>query len=123
MISTQILISNSNTVNAQDSDIYDVILFWGQSNMVGLCGLRNTEKEKDTRYNYEDSESVSEFSKITGINNEILQNSETMNHINIIQESETVFEYMYMSNTLQEITENTEILGESLKYNNDTKKL
>lgn len=123
LISTQILISNSNTVNAQDSDIYDVILFWGQSNMVGLCGLRNTEKEKDTRYNYEDSESVSEFSKITGINNEILQNSETMNHINIIQESETVFEYMYTSNTLQEITENTEILGESLKYNNDTKKL
>ncbi len=123
LISVQILINKSNTVNAQDADIYDVILFWGQSNMVGTCGLRDTEKEKDTRYNYKDNESVSQFSKITGISEEILRNSKTMNHINITQESETAFEYLYMSNTLQEITENTKILGESLKYNKATKKL
>ena len=38
---------NINYSNAANSDIYDVILFWGQSNMVGRCGKLENEKKAE----------------------------------------------------------------------------
>ena len=38
-----------------NDDIYDVILFWGQSNMVGSCYPRN---ESEVRFNPENSTEV-----------------------------------------------------------------
>ena len=39
----QPLIFNSISIAATQQEVYDVILFWGQSNMTGYCGLYNTD--------------------------------------------------------------------------------
>ena len=55
------LLFNSISI-ATTQEVYDVILFWGQSNMTGYCGLYNTdakaqqkgsnnEAKADPRYN------------------------------------------------------------------------
>lgn len=103
-------------------DIYDVILFWGQSNMVGFCGLSDTssvtygEKIKDKRYDYTNAESVATFSKKTGIDEEYIKNSEKMNYVRIKQVDNTIYEYKFLSNKLEEITEDTKLYGEKLSY-------
>ena len=112
-----------NCVYADSSDVYDVILFWGQSNMVGYCGAKDIEKEPDVNYNYEDQESVQEFSRRTGIDVEILKNMSSMHKSNIVQVPNTVYEYNYLDNTLNELNENSVILGQRLKYNIETGKL
>ena len=79
-----------------DEDIYDVILFWGQSNMVGYCGLYNTdalaqshssnnEAKPDPRYNYSSASSVATYSNKSGIDPIFLANSEKMNYVKIEQ--------------------------------------
>ena len=39
----------SNSSNSEE--IYDVILFWGESNILGGCGTNTLEESQDTRYN------------------------------------------------------------------------
>ena len=130
----QPLIFNSISIAATQQEVYDVILFWGQSNMTGYCGLYNTdakaqqkgsnnEAKADPRYNYSDSSSVRNYSQKTGIDEEILSNSQQMNWVKITQEPNTVFDYVYSTNKLTEITENTKYIGETLKYNKNTNKL
>lgn len=116
-------------------DIYDVILFWGQSNMIGCCGVFDGEhrpdgeptnkerSEPDPRYDRSDSNSVASFSNKTGISQEFLINAEKMNFVKIAQTPETVYEYQYTTNKLIELTENTQYIGEDLVYNSNTKKL
>ena len=116
-------------------DIYDVILFWGQSNMIGCCGVfdgetrksgETTKKERsepDPRYDRSDPNSVASFSNKTGISQEFLINAEKMNFVKIAQTPETVYEYQYTTNKLIELTENTQYIGEDLVYNSNTKKL
>ena len=116
-------------------DIYDVILFWGQSNMMGCCGVfdgetrqsgettRKERSEPDPRYDRSDSNSVASFSNMTGISQEFLINAEKMNFVKIAQTPETVYEYQYTTNKLIELTENTQYIGEDLVYNSNTKKL
>ena len=117
-----------------DEDIYDVILFWGQSNMVGYCGLYNTdalaqshssnnEAKPDPRYNYSNTSSVAAYSNKSGIDPIFLANSEKMNYVKIEQTPNTVYEYKYLDNKLNEITANTKTFGERLLYNSTTKKL
>ena len=127
------LMFNSISI-ATTQEVYDVILFWGQSNMTGYCGLYNTdakaqqkgsnnEAKADPRYNYSDSSSVRNYSQKTGIDEEFLSNSQQMNWVKITQEPNTVFDYVYSTNKLTELTENTKYVGEILKYNKNTKKL
>ena len=99
-----------------NDDIYDVILFWGQSNMVGSCYPR---KESELRFNPEDSTEVKNYSKISGISEDILsKNSKTaMNIVFIPQKSKTVYEYVYTKDSIKEITEETTQYGEHLIYN------
>ena len=114
-------------------DTYDVILFWGQSNMTGYCGLYDAKKakengtknetERDKRYEYWDSNSVNNYSKKTGIDKEFLANSVQMNWVKISQEKNTVFDYNYENNKLIELNENTQKIGELLKYDSGSKKL
>ena len=70
-----------NSAVVRDDDVYDVVLFWGQSNMVGYCGALKSEREKDIRFDYSDPNSVKEYSRITGIDKEILSNCRQMNWI------------------------------------------
>lgn len=125
LLKSRFVLNNNYSVNIEDiteQDVYDVILFWGQSNMVGFCGLSDTssvtygEKIKDSRYDYTNTESVETFSKKTGIDVEYIKNSEKMNYVRIEQADNTVYEYKYLNNTLEEITENTELYGEKLSY-------
>ena len=100
-----------------NEDVYDVILFWGQSNMVGSCGNRTYEKSADTRYTNTNSSSVKAYSKKSGIDETFLSNSVRMNYVKITQTPNTVYEYNYLQNSLNEINQNTEYLGEKLVYN------
>lgn len=97
-------------------DTYDVVLFWGQSNMLGYA-----KNNKEDRYDPSDEASVEAYSKETGIDKSILsKNGATRNEITIPQEEGTVFEYLYSKDTLQEINANTKSLGETLYYQYDS---
>ena len=100
-----------------NNDIYDVILFWGQSNMVGYAGCLSDENSPDGRI--EEVGGNENFSKKTGIDIEIINKYDKMNHVAIEQEPGTAFDYKYISNSLEEISADTEILGEKLKYEID----
>lgn len=108
---------------ASNKDVYDVVLFWGQSNMVGCCGLKKNEHLKDTRFISSSPESVKLFSQKTGIDMKLLSECGQMNWIKIKQIKNTAFDYVYTTNSLQEITADTKKIGERLKYNNVSKKL
>ena len=102
----------NSTANSDQEDIYDVILFWGQSNMVGT-----SSSVAENRYNPSDLDSVKNFSEITGIDQEILKNNgANRDYVNIEQEANTVFEYMYNSNSLEEIKGSRTSLGEHLYF-------
>lgn len=120
---TFVVIRNSSDIYAKDNSIYDVILFWGQSNMVGDCGYFQEEKEKDPRYDNTNEESVLDFSKKSGIDKEILKNSEQMNYVRISGDVGTAYEYNYLNNNLIDLSTNPKQLGEKLKYDPITKTL
>ena len=102
----------NSTASSDQEDIYDVILFWGQSNMVGT-----SSSVAENRYNPSDLDSVKNFSEITGIDQEILKNNgANRDYVNIEQEANTVFEYMYNSNSLEEIKGSRTSLGEHLYF-------
>ena len=106
---------NKNISNISQ-DIYDVILFWGQSNMVGTCYT-----EKETRYDSSNAASISNFSQMSGISPDLLkQNTSYKNVIKIKQKPQSVYEYVYSSNSLVEITASKQQYGENLKYINNT---
>lgn len=112
-----ILYINNKSLATSSEDIYDVILFWGQSNMAGNC-----KSNEENRYNPSDEKSVLKYSKETGIDKNILANNgKNRNEITISQENGTVFEYLYSKDTLQEINSNTKKLGEKLYYQYDDK--
>lgn len=122
IICIQILL-NLNCEYAASEDIYDVILFWGQSNMVGSFKGVIEGQKPDDRYNNKDENSIKDFSKKTGIDIEILRNTEAIGWTKTFQEKNTVYEYKYIQNDIIELNENTKRLGERLKYNLDTTKL
>ena len=108
---------------ASNNDKYDVILFWGQSNMVGYCGAKKNELLKDTRFDPSSQDSVKLFSQKTGIETDILSQCVQMNRVRIKQIKNSAYDYIYTTNSLQEITADTKKLGEKLRYNAKTKKL
>lgn len=122
-IATLLVCQFYNNTVAYSSDIYDVILFWGQSNMVGYCGLKQNERVKDIRFDFTNLNDVDEYSKISGIDKRILSGNLQMNWVQINHKPNTAYEYIYSSDNLVQITDNTKVLGEKLKYNVISKKL
>ena len=112
-------------VNAASKDIYDVILFWGQSNMLGKCGKITDEFDEtlpDSRYKGKNRKfTYTKYSKLTKIDKTFLSNAVQLNYVKIEQKKNSVFEYNYLSNKLVPITAKTKKLGEALEYNTDTK--
>ena len=108
--------------NAQNSngDIYDVILFFGQSNMVGY-----TTHAKETRFDPKNITSVENFSKMSGISKDILKNvGEYRDQVKTVQQPGTVYMYKYSTNSFEEITTSistadTISLGEQLYWKYD----
>ena len=107
------------TVFAKAEEV-DVILFFGQSNMVGYAGNYDTEKVKDARF---DSLGIDSFSDKTGIDKSILSNYSKMSHVDVDIDSGSAYEYVYSSNSLKELSSNTETLGEKLYWDTSTNKL
>ena len=101
------------------ADVYDVILFFGQSNMTGYAGIYDNEKNVDVRLN---NIGIDSFSQKTGINKSILNNYTKMNHVNVSISDNCLYEYVYETNSLREITSSTTTLGENLKWNSSTNK-
>ena len=102
--------------NLSTNDIYDVVLFWGQSNMVGYCGVYTCsnsidETDKDARVQ---AYGVDNFSKLSKIDKDIIQNYSKMNHVNVDIKPGTVYDYSYLSNSLVEINKNTQAVGEKI---------
>ncbi len=105
---------NGNTGSIEETEeIYDVILFWGQSNMVGTCS-----DELEYRFAPDDLESIQVYSEATGIDEEILKNNgKERNIVSIEQKENTAYEYMYNTNNLEEINSEREVYGEYLHFN------
>lgn len=123
MILVFILNLKSNRVYANSDDIYDVILFWGQSNMAGAFSVEAGAGQEDSRYSIQDINSLNNFSEKTGIDIEILKKSVWINRVQIEQVPGTVFEYKYLTNELSEISKDTYCLGEKLCFDSETQKL
>ena len=68
-------------------EIYDIILFTGQSNMVGKAMETIETRYNHNIYNYSGAKSVEQYSKMTGIDKNILNNNgKTLDELeNIIQ--------------------------------------
>ena len=95
---------------AADEDIYDIILFWGQSNMSGSVGGKQEETTPDKRMLSQEN---------TGISQSILNNTTAMNHVNVAVKMGTAYDFQYSklsSDPLVPILSTTKTLGEGLKY-------
>ena len=103
---------------AQTNDVYDVILFWGQSNMVGYASYGSS-----WRLNADDKATGNpeEFSKISGIDRGIVNKYTAYNHVNVPLESGSAYYYCHLNcgNTkLQAMTAETTSVGENISYVN-----
>lgn len=92
-------------------DVYDVILFWGQSNMVGRAGKLDKEKDYDARVT---SLGISGFSSAADIKMSIVKNYTALNHVSVPLEEGTAYEYRLSSDSLVELSSDTTSLGETL---------
>ena len=102
-----------------EAEVYDVVLFFGQSNMTGFAGSRDGEKVMDARMS---SMGIDSFSQKTGISKDILNKYTKMNHVDVDIPSGSAYEYVYESNSLRELSSGTEVLGENLKWDSSTNK-
>lgn len=98
-------------------DTYDVILFWGQSNMVGYAGLYSSTDGKSGEDVYDSRVSnlgVDKYSQITEIDKSIINNYTTMKHVNVDIDDGIGFEYLYKTNSLDSLNKDT--FGEKMSY-------
>lgn len=115
------LISVNAPVYATEEDVYDVILFWGQSNMTGYAGKYEIERTDDKQAEI-NKIGIDKYSKITGIRKEILENTVSTAYTKVEQIPGTAFEYIYSEDggSLQELNADTKRLGQYLTYNPTT---
>lgn len=99
-----IIVKKSNTVEARSDDIYDIVLFWGQSNMVGWPNY-----EEEMPEGFEDKE---QFSKDTDIDIDILKNTASTSKVYTRLKPNTAYMYKPLKNSFDEITSDTNILGD-----------
>ena len=101
-------------------DIYDIVLFIGQSNMVGRATNTREKRYNHNSYIYDGAKSVKQYSNLTGINKNILNNNgNTFDFVSIKQIEGTAYEYMYLTNSFKEIDSTKKVrYGENLVYKN-----
>lgn len=117
--------TKAETINP---DVYDVVLFWGQDNMVGPVG--KCKGMKDADYS---SIGLERFSEKTGVEKGILDPSRylpehpsiygytSINHVNVpLNTSSNVYEYSYLNNSLNKVVAGTNTFGESLNVHLDS---
>lgn len=111
---------NDATITNPENDVYDIILFLGQSNMVGSA--RNVPENRYSRsiFNFSNISTSGQYASITKINSSILRkNGQTLNFVSIKQKPNTAFEYMALTNSFKEIdSTQKQNYGENLVYKN-----
>lgn len=107
---------------AANKDIYDVIIFMGQSDMTGYAGDVSADYYYDSRVGTTNNAKFT-YSYNKGINLDIIKNYSSIRHVNVPITANTVFDYKYASNKLAEITSTTTTIGEMLAWNKNTNKL
>ena len=110
-------ISNSS-IQTSDNDIYDIILFTGQSNMLGSAREVTEKRYNHNQFTYPDALSPGEYAALTKIKSSILRkNGKTLNFVSIKQKSHTAYEYLYLKDSFREIDSTKKInYGENLVY-------
>lgn len=105
-------------INVEKEELYDIILFWGQSNMVGSARETTEKRYNHNKYTYSGAKSAEEYSSLTGINKNILNNTgKTLDFVSIKQTKNTAYEYKYLTNTFEEIDSTQKMnYGENLVY-------
>ena len=115
-----IQICTNATITNPESDVYDIILFLGQSNMVGSA--RDVPEKRYSRsvFNYSNIWTPGQYASMTKISSSILRNTSTsLNFVSVKQEPHTVFEYMSSTNSFKEIdSTKKQNYGEYLVYKN-----
>ena len=89
-------------------DHVDLVLMWGQSNMVGRAGKYASEITIDNSL------------YLKNINNDILSNNKSYSRVIVNMPSNVAYEYKALSNSLLDINTNPTTFGEKLYYNNNT---
>ena len=97
-------------------DIYDVALFWGQSNMTGYAGTKDGGTIRDSRFDF-NSNSVEEYSRKTEINKSILAGYDKINHVNVDIPENVAYEFKYLQYKNNSTEEN--ILRDIRKINDE----
>lgn len=109
---------NSRRHAEAEETVYDIVLFTGQSNMLGSAWDTIEDRYNHNQYRYDGAKSSFLFSLMTGINRNILEsNGEMVNFVSVEQTDHTAFEYLYLSDSLVEI-QSTKMhkYGENLTY-------
>ena len=88
----------ANTKRIEQKDVYDVILFFGQSNMAG-----NMSQGIETRYQLDNQASVKEYSEKTGISEDLINQSWVSNYTVPKIDKETCYEYHVLDNSLYDL--------------------
>lgn len=101
-----------------EEDIYDIILFTGQSNMVGSARDEIEDRYNRNQYSFSGALNIDEYASATGIERDILANNgKTLNFVSVKQEKNTVYEYRYLTNSFREIDSTQKnSYGENLVY-------
>ena len=88
----------ANTKRIEQKDVYDVILFFGQSNMAG-----NMSQGIETRYQLDNQALVKEYSEKTGISEDLINQSWVSNYTVPKIDKETCYEYHVLDNSLYDL--------------------
>ena len=129
MLIVNLVVFINNPSYAAEEDIvkgetYDVILFWGQSNMRGSQGNESVlPEEYDSKSSSWKKEyykqiwnkklgSASTFSNDSEIRLEILNNTKSFEYTDVKQVENTAFEYLYYNDSVKSLTK----LSESSPY-------
>lgn len=101
-------------------DVYDVILFWGQSNMVGSANDTGENRIDLNNDGIVTSEEIKEYSRITGIDEDIVKKYYATGKRNQIATTDlkanTAFVYDLSTNSLKDLKNNSKGIGEYLYY-------
>lgn len=97
-------------VDAATGDVYDIILFWGQSQMVGYPTL---DVDMPSQY-WGDIMKRMLSAAHTNIDHDIISNTHSMSRVSTPLDSESAYIYKYLSNSFEEIQKDTHILGDGM---------
>ena len=103
LISFYPLYGYASTSNSNE-EVYDIILFIGQSNMVGSARNYTETRYSRRAYDKDNIFTPGQYASITKIDSSILRNNgKSLNFVSVKQEPNTVFEYRYLTNSFKEI--------------------